>query len=80
MKPILTLLLLAILASCKKEVDQPQQKCDYITDKYFTDKGYLVLGEAPPMGFGVTLSVSEQEYNSHKIGDYYCYSGDESTR
>jgi len=73
---LLAFAFLAFLASCRKDSEQPQKKCDFITDKYHTDNTYFVLGESPEPGprQSTTIQESRSVYDSHKIGDWYCYS------
>lgn len=63
MKKLIPLILVLVFASCKKET--PQIKCGFITAK---NGGSFYIGDEDAI-----IKVSDSVYNSHKVGDYYCY-------
>ena len=70
MKKNLFLFLLLAIISCQKE-NPKQSKCGFITSKFISDgiTPSFQINDLP----GVTIGVSQSEYDAHKIGDYYCY-------
>lgn len=68
MKPLLPLLLIVVIGSCQKQ--QPID-CGFITQKY------LFKGSTPTFFIndlpGTSVEVSQAVYDSHRVGDYYCW-------
>ena len=89
MKPrLIAFLLILTITSCKKDYSYEggpthhdtttttsQQKCDLVTSKAIV-QGLPMLQfefEPPPWGHGYGIYVNQQDYDTYKLGDHYCW-------